>query len=143
VRAAEEVAHLNAQLERRLQHLQALRRIDMAITNAIDVGLALDIFLEQVQADLGVEAAGVLLYEPHARRCEPTAGRGFDAPLSPASGCAWARGWRVTPPSSSARCTSPTCAPTERFGAVVAPRRRRGSSRTGRCRCSPRGSCRA
>ncbi len=82
VRAAEEVAHLNAQLERRLQHLQALRRIDMAITNAIDVGLALDIFLEQVQADLGVEAAGVLLYESHGQMLQPTAGRGFDAPLS-------------------------------------------------------------
>jgi PAS domain S-box-containing protein/putative nucleotidyltransferase with HDIG domain len=84
VRAAEEVAHLNAQLERRLQHLQALRRIDMAITNAIDVGLALDIFLEQVQADLGVEAAGVLLYEPHGQTLQPTAGRGFEAPLAQA-----------------------------------------------------------
>jgi PAS domain S-box-containing protein len=82
VRAAEEVAHLNSQLERRLQHLQALRRIDMAITNAIDVGLALDIFLEQVQADLGVEAAGVLLYEPHGQTLQPTAGRGFEAPLA-------------------------------------------------------------
>jgi putative nucleotidyltransferase with HDIG domain/PAS domain S-box-containing protein len=82
VRAAEEVAHLNAQLERRLQHLQALRRIDMAITNAIDVGLALDIFLEQVQADLKVEAAGVLLYEPHGQTLQPTAGRGFEAPLA-------------------------------------------------------------
>jgi PAS domain S-box-containing protein/putative nucleotidyltransferase with HDIG domain len=82
VRAAEEVAHLNAQLERRLQHLQALRRIDMAITNAIDVGLALDIFLEQVQADLGVEAAGVLLYESHGQTLKPTAGRGFGVPIA-------------------------------------------------------------
>ena len=81
VRASEEVAHLNAQLERRLQHLQALRRIDMAITNAIDVGLALDIFLEQVQADLQVEAAGVLLYDPHAQVLEPTAARGFGVPV--------------------------------------------------------------
>ncbi|MDF1522039.1 MAG: PAS domain S-box protein [Trueperaceae bacterium] len=82
VRASEEVAHLNAQLERRLQHLQALRRIDMAITNAIDVGLALDIFLEQVQADLQVEAAGVLLYDPHAQTLEPAAARGFETPLA-------------------------------------------------------------
>jgi len=84
VRAADEVVHLNAQLERRLKHLQALRRIDMAITNAIDVGLALDIFLEQVQTDLGVEAAAVLLYEPHGQTLQPTAGRGFDAPLAEA-----------------------------------------------------------
>ncbi len=81
VRASEEVAHLNAQLERRLQHLQALRRIDMAITNAIDVGLALDIFLEQVQADLQVEAAGVLLYEPHTQSLQAVAARGFDVPM--------------------------------------------------------------
>lgn len=82
VRASEEVAHLNAQLQRRLRHLQALRRIDMAITNAIDVALALDIFLEQVQADLQVEAAGVLLYDPHAQVLEPTAARGFGGPLA-------------------------------------------------------------
>ncbi len=82
VRAAEEVAHLNAQLERRLRHLQALRRIDMAITNAVDVSLALDIFLEQVQADLGVEAAGVLLFESHRQLLQPTAARGFGADLS-------------------------------------------------------------
>lgn len=82
VRAAEEVARLNTQLERRLRHLQALRRIDMAITNAIDVALALDIFLEQVQADLGVEAAGVLLVDADGETLRPTAMRGFEAAMA-------------------------------------------------------------
>lgn len=77
VRATEAAKDLNAQLERRMQHLQALRRIDMAITNAVDVGLALDIFLEQVQADLSIEAAGVLLFDEHAGTLQPTAARGF------------------------------------------------------------------
>jgi PAS domain S-box-containing protein/putative nucleotidyltransferase with HDIG domain len=77
VRATESAKDLNAQLERRMRHLQALRRIDMAITNSVDVGLALDIFLEQVQADLKVDAAGVLLYDEHAQTLQPTAARGF------------------------------------------------------------------
>jgi PAS domain S-box-containing protein/putative nucleotidyltransferase with HDIG domain len=77
VRATEAAKDLNTQLERRMQHLQALRRIDMAITNAVDVGLALDIFLEQVQADLSIEAAGVLLFDEHAGTLQPTAARGF------------------------------------------------------------------
>lgn len=84
VRAADEVARLNSQLERRLRHLQALRRIDMAITNAIDVALALDIFLEQVQADLDVEAAGVLLVDADGETLRPTAMRGFSAPMASA-----------------------------------------------------------
>jgi PAS domain S-box-containing protein/putative nucleotidyltransferase with HDIG domain len=77
VRATESAKDLNAQLERRMQHLQALRRIDMAITNSVDVGLALDIFLEQVQSDLKIDAAGVLLYDAHAQTLQPAAARGF------------------------------------------------------------------
>jgi hypothetical protein len=68
-----------------------------------------------VQADLGVEAAGVLLYEPHGQTLQPTAGRGFEAPLAQteirlgealAGYAAW----------SSAPCTSPTCASTSASG---------------------------
>ncbi len=77
--AAEAAAEHNAQLERRVEHMQALRRVDMAITNAVDVGLALDIFLEQVQMLLKVDAAGVLLYDEHAQTLQPAAARGFKA----------------------------------------------------------------
>jgi PAS domain S-box-containing protein len=79
MRAAEAASALVAQLERRVQHMQALRRVDMAITNAVDVGLALDIFLEQVQTLLAVDAAGVLLFDERARTLQPAAARGFDA----------------------------------------------------------------
>ena len=82
VRATDSAKDLNAQLERRMQHLQALRRIDMAITNSVDVGLALDIFLEQVQSDLKIEAAGVLLYDEHTQTLQPTAARGFGGEIA-------------------------------------------------------------
>jgi hypothetical protein len=134
VRAAEEVAHLNAQLERRLQHLQALRRIDMAITNAIDVGLALDIFLEQVQADLGVEAAGVLLYEPHGQTLQPTAGRGFDVPLRRRAGPP-RRGLAGYAALEQRTVHVPDLRIDERVGASVEAVAQRASSATGRCRC--------
>ena len=77
MRAAEAATEHNTQLERRVEHMQALRRVDMAITNAVDVGLALDIFLEQVQALLSIDAAGVLLYDEHAQALQPAAARGF------------------------------------------------------------------
>jgi len=66
-----------AQLERRVEHMQALRRVDMAITTAVDVNLALDIFLEQVVALLHVDAAGVLLFDERAQTLTPAAARGF------------------------------------------------------------------
>ena len=77
MRAAEAGKEQIRQLERRVEHMQALRRVDMAITNAVDVGLALDIFLEQAQALLKVDAAGVLLYDEHAQTLQPAAARGF------------------------------------------------------------------
>jgi PAS domain S-box-containing protein/putative nucleotidyltransferase with HDIG domain len=82
VKATQSMEDLNAQLQRRMQHMQALRRIDMAITNAVDVGLALDIFLEQVLADLKIDAAGVLLYDEHTQMLQPAAARGFAGELA-------------------------------------------------------------
>jgi PAS domain S-box-containing protein/putative nucleotidyltransferase with HDIG domain len=82
VRATQSMEDLNVQLERRMQHMQALRRIDMAITNAVDVSLALDILLEQVLAELKVDAAGVLLYDEHTQTLEPAAARGFAGELA-------------------------------------------------------------
>ena len=79
MRAAEADAQQIAQLEQQVQHMQALRRVDMAITNAADVGLALDIFLEQVQHMLKVDAVGALLFDEHAATLQPAAARGFGA----------------------------------------------------------------
>ncbi len=77
VRAMEKIHGLNNELRRRLAHVQSLRRIDMAITNSVDVRLVLDIFMEQLVADLGVDAVAVLLFEAHAGEISTFMGRGF------------------------------------------------------------------
>ncbi len=86
VRAMEKIHALNGELRRRLAHVQSLRRIDMAITNSVDVRLVLDIFMDQVIADLEVDAVAVLLFEPGAARLTPFLGRGFAAELAAGRG---------------------------------------------------------
>jgi len=66
------------QLKRQFDRLAALRAIDMAITSSIDMRVTFSIFLEQVIACLGVDAADVLLIDSHAsNRLSFVAGRGF------------------------------------------------------------------
>lgn len=81
VRAMEKIQALNDELRRRLAHLQSLRRIDMAITNSVDVRLVLDIFVDQLLQDLGVDAVAVLMYEPATQALRLSVGRGFAAEL--------------------------------------------------------------
>jgi len=81
VRAMEKIQNLNEELKRRLDHVQSLRRIDMAITNSVDVRLVLDIFMDQLVQDLGVDAVAVLLYEPAGQVLRPAVGRGFTGEL--------------------------------------------------------------
>jgi HD-GYP domain-containing protein (c-di-GMP phosphodiesterase class II) len=72
-----ENARLFAETEHRLQRLTALRTIDVAISASLDVRLTLNVFLEQVIAQLGVDAADVLLFNPHLHTLDYAAGRGF------------------------------------------------------------------
>ncbi|MBM4135871.1 MAG: GAF domain-containing protein [Nitrospira sp.] len=65
------------QLKRRLGHITALRNIDMAITSSLDVRVTLNIFLEQVVTQLHVDAASVLLLNPHTQTLEYGSNRGF------------------------------------------------------------------
>jgi HD-GYP domain-containing protein (c-di-GMP phosphodiesterase class II) len=60
-----------------LNRLGALRAIDMAITGSLDVRVTLNVFLEQVTNQLSVNAADVLLMNPHTQMLEYAAGRGF------------------------------------------------------------------
>ncbi len=83
VRAMEKISDLNAELRRRLAHVQSLRRIDMAITNSVDVRLVLDIFMEQVCADLDVDAVAVLLFDAAGGELSPFVGRGFEGGIDP------------------------------------------------------------
>jgi response regulator RpfG family c-di-GMP phosphodiesterase len=58
-------------------HLAALREIDLAISSSLDVRLTLNILLERLIAQLNVDAADVLLLNPHSRCFEYKAGLGF------------------------------------------------------------------
>jgi len=65
-------------LKRQIDRLAALRAIDMAITASLDIRVTFSVFLEQVIACLGVDAADVLLIESQAHnRLSFVAGRGF------------------------------------------------------------------
>jgi PAS domain S-box-containing protein len=66
-----------ALIRRQLERLAALRAIDQVINTSLDLRLTLDVFLEQVVAQLGVDAAGVLLANPLTNSLEYAAGRGF------------------------------------------------------------------
>ncbi len=75
------LAIINARLfednARRFKQVQALRTIDMAITGSLDLHIVLHILLEQVTAQLGIDAATVLLFHPHSQMLEYAAERGF------------------------------------------------------------------
>lgn len=71
------VRSLNDELRRRVAHLQSLRRIDMAITNSVDVKVVFDIFMSQVVQDLGVDAVAILLFDPQLHALYPAMGFGF------------------------------------------------------------------
>jgi len=70
-------ASLHEQTERRARHLAALHTIDLAISSSLDLRLTLSVLLDQVTDQLGVDAAAVLLLDPHTQALTYAAGRGF------------------------------------------------------------------
>lgn len=70
-------ASLHEQTQRRLQHITALRAIDMAITSSLDLRVMLNFFLDQVTMRLGIHAASVLLLDSRTQILHFMAGRGF------------------------------------------------------------------
>ncbi|MDQ3704844.1 MAG: HD domain-containing protein [Chloroflexota bacterium] len=62
-----------------VEHLQALRDIDIAIASNPDLALTLNVLLTQVRAQLKVDAADVLLLDERAKELEYAAGSGFRA----------------------------------------------------------------
>jgi len=70
-------AALHEQTQQRLQRLTALRHIDMAITASLDLRVIFNVLLEQITAQLGVDAADVLLLNQHIQTLEYATGCGF------------------------------------------------------------------
>ena len=64
-------------IRRQLECLDALRTIDIAITSSFDLNLTLGIVLNQVITQLKVDAADVLLLDPHLHTLKYAVGRGF------------------------------------------------------------------
>jgi PAS domain S-box-containing protein len=71
------IRHLFKQTERRLKYVQALRDIDQAITSSLDLGMTLNLVVEQVVAQLQVDAAAILLINPYAQVLTYASGHGL------------------------------------------------------------------
>jgi PAS domain S-box-containing protein/putative nucleotidyltransferase with HDIG domain len=90
--AALENAHLFEEAQRRLERVQALRRIDMAITSSLDLRLTLEVALDEVMEQLGVDAACVLLHDPRTSTLDYFLGRGFRTPALQYTHLMWGKG---------------------------------------------------
>jgi PAS domain S-box-containing protein len=77
VAAALENARLFERTERHLQQVQALRTIDAAIASSFDLKAILNIILYQIVNQLKVDAADILLLNPHNYALEYCVGKGF------------------------------------------------------------------
>ncbi len=62
--AQQRILALNRHLEQRIQHIAALHQIDLAIISSADMSATLNLVLEQVRMQLGVDAAAVLTCSP-------------------------------------------------------------------------------
>jgi PAS domain S-box-containing protein len=72
-------ARLSVKVEKHLKQLQALRQIDLAISGSLDLRVALNVLLDQLTTQLQVDAACILLLNPHTPALEYAAGRGFQS----------------------------------------------------------------
>ena len=72
-----ENARLFVETQLRLQRMQALHRIDEAVSASLDLRLTLNVLLTQAITQLGVNAACVLLVRAHNQALEFAAGQGF------------------------------------------------------------------
>jgi putative nucleotidyltransferase with HDIG domain len=60
-----------------LEQLAALRSIDLVITSSVDLSQNLSVILDHVRKNLNIDAASVLLLNPHTQLLEFAAGIGF------------------------------------------------------------------
>ncbi len=70
-------ATLQEQTMQHMRHIAALHAIDVAISSSFDLEFVLNVMLDQVTNQLGVDAADILLLDPHLNTLEFGAGSGF------------------------------------------------------------------
>ena len=73
---SEQKKHL-ALIQRQLEQLAALRKIDQAITGSVNLPFVLRVLLDQIISQLNLDAAAVMVYDPDMDRCEYLAQQGF------------------------------------------------------------------
>lgn len=66
-------------IRRQLDRMAALRSIDLAIASSLDLNLTLSMFLSQVNVQLGVDAAAILILNPENQTLEFSTGLGFQS----------------------------------------------------------------
>lgn len=101
--AQQSILALNKHLEQRVQEIAALHQIDLAIMSSPDLSATLGLVLEQVRAQLGVDAAAVLICDPGTEALFYTAGSGLSRAVSDLPRQAVVSG----PASRTARLRSP------------------------------------
>lgn len=70
-------ARLFDEAQRRLQNIQALHRMDLAISGSLDIQISLKIILEELTRHLHVDAANVLVLNPYMNTLDFIVGHGF------------------------------------------------------------------
>jgi len=73
-------ASLHERTQRSLRRLEALHKIDQAISSVMDLDITLGVLLDQVMTHLEVDVVNMLLYRQTSRTLEQVAGRGFYQP---------------------------------------------------------------
>lgn len=64
-------------IRKQIERLEALRMVELAINSSLDIGLTLSVIVDQAVTQLGVDAAEVLLLNPHTHILHFSAGKGF------------------------------------------------------------------
>ncbi len=72
-----EHSRLNAQTEKHMQQLLALRTIDMAISSSFDLSMTLGVLLDQITRQLGIHAVDILAFNAPTQTFKFSCERGF------------------------------------------------------------------
>jgi PAS domain S-box-containing protein len=73
-------AELHQRTEKQVEQLTALRQIDIAINSALNLRYTLNVIIDQIIAQLNVDAACILIYNPSSSTLDYYEGRGFKTP---------------------------------------------------------------
>lgn len=75
-------AELFEQAEKQVNRLTALRDIDTAIASSFDIKVTLNILLDHVRAQLNIDAAHIMIYNPKLKTLSTAASSGFISPTN-------------------------------------------------------------